>query len=181
VADPRTLPGGRLRESLATAREADAVLVDAADPEEVSAIASRLGSAVAFSLTRRPHPARRLDVFRESAPLEPGMRVLAVAGIARPERFFDDARGLGLELCGTMTFPDHHPYGARDVARILDQARLHAAAAILTTEKDLTRLLPYRPFPLPLAWVPLSVSVEPAVRFQEWLAIQLARARNAAA
>lgn len=181
LADPRTLPGGRLRESLATARSADAVLVDAAEPEDVTAIASRLSSAEAFSVTRRAHAPRRLDLFRESAPLEPGMRVLAVAGIARPKRFFDDARSQGIELAGTMTFPDHHPYDAKDVARILEQARLHAAAAILTTEKDLARLLPHRPFPLRLAWLPLSVSVEPAVRFQEWLAIRLARARNAAA
>jgi tetraacyldisaccharide 4'-kinase len=181
LADPLTLPGGRLRESLSTAREADAVLVDATEPEEVSAIASQLGSPEAFSVTRRTHPPLRLDAFRESALLEPGTRVLAVAGIARPERFFDDARSLGLDLAGTMTFPDHHPYDANDVARIFGRARIHTAAAILTTEKDLARLLPHRPFPLRLAWLPLSVSVEPAGRFQEWLATQLARARNAAA
>ena len=36
---------------------------------------------------------------------------------------------------------------------------------VLTTEKDLVRLLPLRPLPLPVAWVPLQVSIEPAAEF----------------
>ena len=50
------------------------------------------------------------------------------------------------------TFPDHHRYGRADVAR--PRARRRAAAgarAIVTTEKDLMRLLPFAPLPLPRA------------------------------
>ena len=39
------------------------------------------------------------------------------------------------------------------------------------------RLLPFRPIPIPVAWVPLRVTVEPAVAFRAWLGERLAVAR----
>jgi hypothetical protein len=49
---------------------------------------------------------------------------------------------------------------------------------VLTTEKDLVRMLPLRPLPMPVAWVPLRVSVEPAGEFGDWLAGRLAVRRG---
>ena len=48
---------------------------------------------------------------------------------------------------------------------------------MLTTEKDLVRLLPLRPFPLPVAWVPLTLEVDDAPGFDAWLAAILKDAR----
>lgn len=179
--NPRTLPAGRLRESLTAAAEADALLIDSAGTADAAVVGDRLGVGESFTLTRHIHAPRRLDVFRESSPLEPGVRVLAVCGIAEPQRFFDDARALGLEVVGALAYPDHHAYDARDIARIVEQARHRQATVLLTTEKDLVRLLPYRPLPLALAWVPLSVSLDPASRLREWLTGRLAAARSGAA
>lgn len=181
IEHPRTLPFGRLRERLDTASVADALLVDGGETAEALDLGAKLGVPDAFSVTRRLAEPRRLDVFRPSAPLEPGVRVLAVAGIAEPERFFVSARQLGLDVAGTLAFADHHPYGPRDLGRMADEARRVGASAVLTTEKDLVRLLPYRPLPFALAWVPLAVSIEPADRLRVWLAGRLVAARSVAA
>jgi hypothetical protein len=46
---------------------------------------------------------------------------------------------------------------------------------ILTTEKDLVRMLPLRPFRMPVAYVPLRVGIEPAAEFRAWLEERLGR------
>ncbi len=177
--DARTLPTGRLRESLSTARLADALLVAGADADESRDLGTKLGIERVFRVVRGLEPARRLDVFRPSAPVAPGSPAFAVAGIARPERFFADLAGAGWTVAGTRAFRDHHRYTRRDVTAIVDAARAAQATIVLTTEKDLMRLLPFRPLPLPLAWVPLRVTIEPPAEFRAWLAGRLAAARPA--
>jgi tetraacyldisaccharide-1-P 4'-kinase len=75
----------------------------------------------------------------------------------------------GVDVAGAITFADHHPFVAADVARIALQARSSGASIVLTTEKDLIRLLPLRPWPFRLAVRPMSVRVEPAEAFTAWL------------
>jgi lauroyl/myristoyl acyltransferase/tetraacyldisaccharide-1-P 4'-kinase len=61
-----------------------------------------------------------------------GQRVFAFAGLANNQQFFDALRP-HVQLVGTKSFRDHHPYAAADIAAI------HAAAGdarIVTTEKD---------------------------------------------
>jgi hypothetical protein len=70
-------------------------------------------------------------------------------------------------------------FTARDIATIAGRMRDAGAVLALTTEKDVTRLLPWRPLPVPVAWVPLVATVEPADDFQLWLRGRLRRARDA--
>lgn len=179
LADPRTLPGGRLREPLSVAAAADAVLVPDAHPDAAERIGARLGVTTTFGLARIPERPRRLDVLSASVPVSPGGPVYAVAGIARPEQFFAGLSSQGWTLAGTLTFADHHRYDRRDVARIVHEARSAGAASLVTTEKDLVRLLPFRPLGLPVMWVPLQVRLEPADRFRAWLSSKLADRRRA--
>jgi tetraacyldisaccharide 4'-kinase len=171
--DPRTLPSGRLREPLETAARADAILVAGATEGDAADIARRLGAPLGFAIRTTPGAARRLDVEAESAPLEPGTPVFAVAGIARPERFFDAAARCGHPVAGTMVFRDHHRFTSPDVRDIVSAARRAGAGAILTTEKDTMRLLAFRPWPMALAWLPITSVVEPAAAFRDWLLAQV--------
>lgn len=68
-----------------------------------------------------------------------GRRVLAFAGIGRPQKFFATLRGLGAEIVETHPFADHHPYGAGEVRRLLTRAEALAAEPV-TTAKDAVRL-----------------------------------------
>lgn len=167
----RPLPFGRLREPLAAARAADAVLWTGSD--DVAAVASRLGVGTGFRLLRLPGPVQS-ELFDTGEP-EPGARVLALSGIARPAPFVERLREEGYDVVGEQVFGDHHPYSYADVARIAEAVRRCAAEGVLTTEKDMVRLLAFRPLPFALAWRGLAVQVEPAVSFRSWLLTGLHR------
>jgi hypothetical protein len=49
---------------------------------------------------------------------------------------------------------------------------------VLTTEKDAIRLRPLRPLPVPVAAVPLDVTVEPEAEFRTWVLARLREART---
>lgn len=76
----------------------------------------------------------------------------AVAGLARPQAFFDMLRARGLVLRQTIALPDHD-----DFERL--PAALNEADVLLCTEKDATKLWRHRPD----AWaVPLLLDIDPA-------------------
>jgi tetraacyldisaccharide 4'-kinase len=163
IAQHATLPTGRLREPLDTMIAADAIL--AADDDVV--IEPPAAAPPVFRLHRLPLP-----------PPPDGRAALAIAGIAAPDRFFDDLRRAGWTLAETVPFRDHHPYSARDVERILRRAGHSGAARIVTTEKDAVRLLPFRPLPVPLLTAPLHVEPRPEGEFKAWLAEAVGSARD---
>ena len=179
--DPAVLPGGRLRERLATARHADAVLVADGSDEQRVRVAARLGLDVCFAVRRHVGSAAVGSPHAAPGQLSPGARVTAVAGIARPRRFFDDVRDAGFDLAHTVVFRDHHRYSARDAARIQAEAAAAGAQAILTTEKDGVRLQAWLPFEPPMATLPLTLGVEPVAAFKAFLADRLAAERTTAA
>ena len=160
-AGARTLPEGRLRELPDALIAADAVL--SIDPLEAVQ-------------RQTPRPVFRLRrIVAGGAGTEP---VMAVAGIAGPARFFEDLRQAGYAVAATAAFRDHHRYTRRDLDRLAAAARAAGAVRIVTTEKDFVRLLPFRPFPLPIDWVPLTMEPDPLPEFREWLAASLDAARD---
>jgi tetraacyldisaccharide 4'-kinase len=58
--------------------------------------------------------------------------------VARPERFWRLLERLGVQPAARLAFPDHHPYGAADGARIV--AATAGTRSVITTEKDLVKL-----------------------------------------
>jgi tetraacyldisaccharide 4'-kinase len=67
-------------------------------------------------------------------------RLLAVCGIARPERFFSLLEKEGLEPLLSLTFPDHHSYPISTKNKIIAAFQRIEADAVLTTEKDVFKL-----------------------------------------
>lgn len=162
----RVLPSGRLREPITSARAADAVLVAAG--HDAADVARTLGVPQAFTVVQEFDALRALAGGPIAAA--PGARVLAVAGIARPARFFAALRAHGLDVVREMTFADHHWYSARDVARITAAARDVQAELIVTTEKDAVRVETLAAGgDVAWAWLPLRVTIQPAAGFAAWL------------
>ena len=70
-----------------------------------------------------------LAVFRArigpdaTAPALRGQRVLAFAGIGRPQKFFKTLADLGPIIAGSEVFADHHPYTEADAIRIATRAQ----------------------------------------------------------
>jgi len=166
--DDRVLPSGHLREPLDAASFADAVLVPGTD-DDVVTVADTLMHHNAFRVESHYGSIWRVQkdppyTDRVGRVLsDPADRVVAFAGIARPERFFDALRSLGCDVARELTFRDHHWYTARDLETIRAAAREANASVIVTTEKDAVRC------DMDVAVLPMTVSIEPAARFTEWL------------
>lgn len=132
IGNGHVLPAGPLREPLADAlARSTAVLVTGEDSTGLLPTLRESGLPVIQAF------------FAQSA----GVAALldrpcfAFAGLGRPEKFFDTLRAAGVTLAGQRAFPDHHPYRARDLARLEDEARAYGAL-LVTTPKDHVRLPP---------------------------------------
>lgn len=178
--DAAVLPAGPLRERLSTARYADALVVVGATGSQRKTMVEQLGPPRWFAARRRLGAALVRAPRLKSGEIAPGTPVFAVAGIARPERFFDDIRDAGLAVHGTQAFRDHYRYAPRDAAHIVAAAQAAGAAVIVTTEKDGVRLEAMLPLALPVATMALALEVEPAEAFRAFLAERLATERRAA-
>ncbi len=177
--DPRVLPAGRLRERLATARLADALLLVDVPADRRARVEAELQPARVFHVRRRSGPVRVGRPGGDGDGLGARARVAAVAGIARPERFFDDLRAAGLDVVHTVAFADHHRYRRREADRIQAEARRARAEAIVTTDKDFVRLEPWLPFDPVLATMPMTCAVTPEAPFRAFIAGRLAAERSA--
>jgi tetraacyldisaccharide 4'-kinase len=123
----RIIPAGPLRENIAQGlARADAVIL-------VGDGAPALPGFSGPVLRARLVP---VDVLGMS-----GARVLAFAGIGRPEKFFATLRSLGAHIVEAREYEDHHAYTASEFARLRAKAKA-ANAELVTTEKDFVRLTP---------------------------------------
>ncbi len=132
------LPAGPLREPWP--REVDFVLRNG-EPAGIPG----------FDAKRRLAPvAHRADGKRIELASLSGRRLKAVAGIARPEGFFEMLRAQGLRLEKAIALPDHHDFGAQPLGE--------TGFDLVCTEKDAVKLWARQP----QAWaVPLLLSIEP--------------------
>ena len=177
--DDHVLPAGRLREPIANAAIADAVLVPTSTgPAQAATVAERLRISHSFAIVRRL--TNIISVYGSNLPA-PEAPWLAFAGIARPERFFDDLRVAGYNVRETVAFRDHQIFRTADIDRLRERAKAVGAAGLITTEKDGVRLPSDAAFSLPLAVAPLDVTIEPAADFEAWLLQRLVDARTEAA
>ena len=173
-----TLPSGRLREPLGVAVRAHALLLSGAGGGEATTISALLGVPQVFEFTRRSGQPTGIDSSQPNVTLTPETRVLCVAGIAKPERFFDDARATGAAVVSEMRYSDHHPFSVDDIRNIGQAASEAGADLVLTTEKDLVRLRPYQPLPFTLAALPLVVEMVQESEFRSWLLTRVESARR---
>ncbi|WP_408734791.1 tetraacyldisaccharide 4'-kinase [Gluconobacter morbifer] len=123
------IPAGPLREPLADAlRRAQAIVVIGEDR-------FRLLSTLSTLL---PKGQARLLPGPEIRSLQ-GKRVVAFAGIGRPEKFFDMLKEAGVNPIRCLPFPDHHVYSATDIQRLEVLSR-EAGTILVTTAKDAVKL-----------------------------------------
>jgi tetraacyldisaccharide 4'-kinase len=123
----RVLPAGPLREPVAAgAARCQAAVLIGPDSTGVAAVL--------------PPPVLRAELRPGPEVADyVGRRVLAFAGIARPEKFFTMLTEAGAVVAGTLPFPDHHAFSGADLDRVLAAAR-RAGAAPVTTPKDAVRI-----------------------------------------
>jgi tetraacyldisaccharide 4'-kinase len=125
----RVLPAGPLRETVrAAASRSDAAVL--------------IGEDQANALARLP---RHLPVLQAQLQAGPEIaalvdrRVVAFAGIGRPEKFFSMLQAGGVNVLEKLPFPDHHPFTEAELASIRNRAR-DLEAVPVTTQKDAVRI-----------------------------------------
>jgi len=138
-------PKGILREPLAALKRAHAVLITRADSagevEKLKATLPLHTHARIFTSCQVP-----LDLIdyrsNDIKPLSSlrGAKVLALAGIARPDSFFALLQSLGAVVVTACTYPDHFDYQKSDLAAVFRQAADAKISMIVTTEKDAVRM-----------------------------------------
>lgn len=122
----RLIPAGPLREPVTSGlARADAVIMVGK-----GTVALPFGGPILRAMLVPDSP----DIFH-------GRKLLAFAGIGRPQKFFDMLSAYGAQLAGTIAFPDHHRFGQSEIAGLVAQSR-RADALLVTTEKDYMRLGP---------------------------------------
>jgi tetraacyldisaccharide 4'-kinase len=133
VGNGQVFPAGPLRERLADGlSRADAlVLLHNGQAGETPA-AQEWASAFAKPV---------LHAWLEPAAKPPHGKLVAFAGLARPEKFFDTLARLNAEVTEAVPFGDHHVYSEEDLG-VLAQMAEERAAQLITTEKDAARLSP---------------------------------------
>lgn len=149
-ADLDLLPNGALREPFSRVQQADAVVVSGGNglngkeyfPAGMPLFGSRIESGRIYRLNRP-------DILLETGRLN-NMRIAAVAGIAKPERFFRSLQAMGITLNETRALPDH---------AALTPADLPEADVVVITEKDAVKLADFH---ADNVWVlPVCAIIEP--------------------
>ncbi len=130
----RVLPAGPLREPVADGlARADAVIL--IEPDTVGIAASLSTNAPETKIIRaRIAPLLAAERFS-------GHKVVAFAGIGRPEKFFATLQSLGCTLVAQQGFPDHHNFSADEIMQLVEHAQMENAVPVTTT-KDHARLTP---------------------------------------
>ncbi|HIJ81049.1 MAG TPA: tetraacyldisaccharide 4'-kinase [Desulfuromonadales bacterium] len=135
----RTLPAGVLREPREAARRADVILytrcpsgaVKTSDMSDKLTCMSQHQLSDVIALAGRP-VLPFSDLQNRS--------VLAFAGIAAPESFFDGLRSKGVQLNDVISFPDHVDYDETRIDGLAEAMRSSGADCFITTEKDGVKL-----------------------------------------
>lgn len=153
------LPAGPLREPLSRVRRADALVINGGVvPPEFQALRFK----PVFEMQLRGTTFTRLDDSTQTCDAGnfTGKRVHAIAGIGNPGRFFNHLSQLGLRYTA-HAFPDHHRYGAADLA-------FEECDVLLMTEKDAVKCASFVSDIHCVAWV-LRVDAELPSDFAEAL------------
>jgi len=139
----RLLPAGILREPLRSLSRADLFLVTRSRPGETFPALERVLRRYNPTAPLLPAGHRRVGFTdRRGEAVARPERAAAFCGIAQPAAFRNDLVDEGLELVDFRVYPDHHRYSEGEIRELRELAAQHGAA-LVTTEKDLSRLGPH--------------------------------------
>jgi tetraacyldisaccharide 4'-kinase len=163
-ATDRLLPTGRLRESLASLRRADTIVLASGAAAESFPLEGKL-------------------VWRVRRGIAPGNvppRPVVFCGIARPQNFLLQLRAANIEPVAEALYRDHHAYDEKDVRELLALKQKSDAGGFVTTEKDAINLGSYLSALEPLSVVPVRMELADAANALDTMLRVIEERRRAA-
>ncbi len=124
----RVIPAGPLREPLGVALERSQAVVVVSAGKAVEEL--DFANTPIFNAKIVPHALQSELV---------GEKVIAFAGIGRPEKFFKSLEEARADVVEKVEFSDHYNYTQKDIMQLVERATLQGAA-LVTTRKDYVRL-----------------------------------------
>jgi len=162
-----TLPAGELREPPQALGRCDAVLLTRCRDAARTQAGETSGGELAGHTRSPVFKTRHVPVIREIIPAMGGgsvkspladRRVFAFSGVARNDEFLYTLSGFDCDVAGSLGFPDHHFYTAKDLDGICRQAERLAVDLIVTTEKDYVKIGHAGRWPVALAVLGIDIS-----------------------
>lgn len=145
----RLLPAGWLREPVTSLQRAGVVVLTHAELVSDDQLAAQCAAVRRLSPHAQVCTARHVWTGLAAAH-EPGgllplswltdKRLLAVCAIGNPAGFLSALVRQASSRPAQLVLPDHDPYSSRTLSRLLALARTSRAQAIITTEKDWSKL-----------------------------------------
>jgi len=145
------LPRGLLREPLKNLRRADAIVLTRCNEVDVAALDAVIARLGQWSSLEPVRCAQHWSGFKQADESIAGAnhlrerRIFAFTGIGNPaafEHMLHRHVGHVGHVAGVRDFPDHHAFSVSDVAALIEQAKACDAQAMVTTEKDWTKVGP---------------------------------------
>ncbi|HZS57113.1 MAG TPA: tetraacyldisaccharide 4'-kinase [Bryobacteraceae bacterium] len=165
------VPLGRLREPLSSLNRADVFVVtrSGSDPRFLAICEQLRKYNERAPVFRTRLIARNWRDYRTGQSVDLAQqRVAAFCGLGNPQNFWDTLESLGVEVVFRWSFEDHHAYGPRELQYVAQQAVLHGAQVLVTTEKDRINCparLSSAIAPLTLAWLEIEVELQDSTTF----------------
>ena len=126
------IPAGPLREPWSALRQYDAIVITGDDQTDIKGRMKT--SQYNLPVFKAERFFKKNDIANVNAN-----PAIAFAGIGDPDSFFTMLQSEGVTLVKTVSFPDHHPFTSKEIARLKVDAE-QQNAVLLTTEKDMMRL-----------------------------------------
>ncbi len=172
------LPAGFLREPLPHLARANAFVITRSDEiDDITPIERELQrfnpNAPIFKgvhayddiKTTKTGESIKIDALRKK-------KLLAVSGLANPASFLRLLHSIELPPVQHLDFPDHHWYTAQDADMIRQVIARDSIEAIITTEKDETKLSRSCSFEVPSYVLTIKMKIQPDAKFWALLAAQ---------
>lgn len=180
----RMLPSGILREPIKNIKRADFIFItkvrEGGAPDLKRQLRTLNPNAQIVECRHCPRFLQRLDrssshpegqpLPKEDLAFLDGKRVVALSGIARPQGFEDELVRLGSTVMDHHLYADHHRYLPGEIDRAVDDAYVHNADMVVTTEKDAARFPELIDLRLPVYYLRVEIEMlDGEDQFDQWV------------
>jgi len=160
-ANGHLLPRGLLRERPSALRRADLVILTRTDQvgrAELEDLRAKIGQKAVETVHKPVHVRSLWNRKKHGLEWLRGRNVYAFCGVGNPDAFRRTLESVGANVVKFRSYEDHHAYVTQDLRRMNAEAQEFMAEAIVTTEKDATKVNA-EGFELPLAALRIEIEI----------------------